>query len=74
MTERTIEMYSPVDRCDYKLLQDGHVLVENRTNGKSGLFTAQGSWISGDLRFCDPQMLIVLRPHVSIPFSGLKQK
>lgn len=38
----------------YEPQEDGTVIIDDR--GKTGLFTAEGVHISGDLRHSDPQM------------------
>jgi len=44
----------PFTRALYERDGEGNILV---TDGeKRGLFTAQGRWLSGELRECDPQL------------------
>jgi hypothetical protein len=40
----------------YELRPDGTVAV--RDGDRSGLFTREGRWISGELRECDPQLCV----------------
>jgi len=47
-------IHHPFSKALYERHEDGHIQV---TDGDSiGVFTAEGEWISGDLRFCDPQL------------------
>ena len=51
--------------------ENGNVRVES--NGKSGLFRRDGSWISGELRQADPMMCIWMAGHEfgdSVPFRN----
>jgi hypothetical protein len=36
--------------------QDGHGNVLVTDGDRSGVFTSEGRWVSGELRECDPQM------------------
>ena len=36
--------------------QDGHGNVLVTDGARSGVFTGEGRWVSGELRECDPQM------------------
>ncbi len=36
--------------------QDGHGNVLVTDGDRSGVFTGEGRWVSGELRECDPQM------------------
>ena len=36
--------------------QDGHGNVLVTDGARSGVFTSEGRWVSGELRECDPQM------------------
>jgi len=47
-------IYHPFSRALYEQDGEGNVLVTD--NEKTGLFRANGSWISGELKECDPQM------------------
>lgn len=47
-------LYHPFSKALYELDGDGHILV---TDGeRTGVFRADGSWVSGELRECDPQL------------------
>jgi len=35
---------------------EGHIRVTEADGAKSGIFTTEGQYISGELRWCDPQM------------------
>jgi hypothetical protein len=39
----------------YEVLDEGIVSVVSR-DGRRGVFTADGEWISGELRQCDPHL------------------
>jgi hypothetical protein len=41
----------------FTLLPDGNVSVENPETGESGVFTRDGTRISGELRYADQVML-----------------
>ncbi len=44
----------PFSQALYEQDGEGNILV---TDGeRSGLFTSEGRWLSGDLRECDPQL------------------
>lgn len=44
----------PFTRTLYERDDDGNVVV---TDGdRRGIFTADGRWLQGELRFCDPQL------------------
>ncbi len=44
----------PFSRALYERHGDGLILV---TDGDTrGVFTAEGRWVEGDLRWCDPQL------------------
>ncbi len=45
----------PLSGGTYELQEDGNVLVVAR-DGTSGVFTADGAWIEGELRFADPHL------------------
>ena len=45
---------NPFSQALYEQDGEGNILV---TDGeRSGLFTSEGRWLSGDLRECDPQL------------------
>ena len=44
----------PLSRAVYDVREDG--LVDVTDHGVSGVFDAEGRWVSGELRHCDPQM------------------
>ena len=44
----------PLSRAMYDVQDDGTVLVED--HGVTGVFDAEGRWLSGELRHCDPQL------------------
>lgn len=44
----------PLSGATYDVRQDGHLDVT--LHGKTGVFDAQGRWISGDVFSCDPQL------------------
>ena len=67
-------IYSPVDGCDYALGSDGLVTVTERSSGLSGRFSRTGKWVSGTLRSCDLNMLIILKPRSAVPFVALTQQ
>jgi len=46
----------PLSGAIYDLQPDRTVRVEK--DGKSGLFRADGSYISGEIKFADPQMCV----------------
>ena len=39
----------------YDVLDDGNVAVTSR-HGETGIFTADGQWVSGELRHADPHL------------------
>jgi hypothetical protein len=47
----------PVKNQTFELLDDGTVRVEDLDAKISGIFLRNGTRVSGDLRFADPQML-----------------
>ena len=67
-------IYSPVDQSDYALGSDGLVTVTERSSGLSGRFSRSGKWVSGALRSCDLNMLIILKPRSAVPFVALTQQ
>lgn len=71
--ERLEPVYSPVDRCDYELVERDLARVTERDSGRSGLFTLSGKWVSGELRSCDLNILLILRPRSATPFVALRQ-
>jgi hypothetical protein len=73
MTAKPQSIYSPVDGRDYALIEDGFAEVTDRATGRCGVFTLSGKFISGELRSCDLNMLMILRPRTAIPFVALKQ-
>ena len=47
-------IHHPFTRALYERHGDGQIKV---TDGElEGVFTAEGQWVSGDLRECDPQL------------------
>ena len=47
-------LYHPFSKALYERHGDGQIKV---TDGdKVGVFTDEGEWIEGELRFCDPQL------------------
>lgn len=46
----------PLSGALYDLQADGTICVEH--NGKSGLFRADGTYISGDIYFADPHLCV----------------
>ena|SRR5512144_2891047 len=44
----------PLSGATYDVRPDG--LLDITQDGVSGVFDAQGRWVSGDLRHCDPQL------------------
>lgn len=44
----------PFSRALYELTEDGHVKVSH--DGRSGIFTVSGRYVSGEIRDCDPQV------------------
>ncbi len=67
-------IYSPVDGSDYELGSDGLVTVTERSSGHFGRFSRSGKWVSGALRSCDLNMLIILKPRSAVPFVALAQQ
>lgn len=47
----------PVRDEYYELLDDGLVRVSNEAETHVGVFAADGTWQSGDLKYADPHML-----------------
>jgi hypothetical protein len=46
----------PLARVEYRLEDDGSVRVAGEDGGW-GRFDAEGQWLEGDVRTCDPQMV-----------------
>ena len=47
-------LYHPFSKALYERHGDGQIKV---TDGdKVGVFTDEGEWLEGELRFCDPQL------------------
>jgi hypothetical protein len=44
----------PLSGATYDVIRDGLITVTH--NGISGVFDAEGRWLSGELRQCDPQL------------------
>ncbi len=40
----------------YEREGDDKIKVTEADDGRSGIFTHEGEWIEGELRFCDPQL------------------
>jgi len=51
---KMLGIYHPFSRALYEQDGEGNVLVTDE--GKTGLFRADGSWISGEIKECDPQL------------------
>lgn len=49
----------PLSGATYDVTGDGLVEVVAK-NGRSGVFDAEGRWIRGELRHCDPQLALWL--------------
>jgi hypothetical protein len=47
----------PMKNQTFTAAGDGLVLVEDHDSGVSGSFGPDGSWVSGDLRFADVNMV-----------------
>jgi hypothetical protein len=45
----------PLSGYVYEQDGHGHVLVST-SDGRAGVFRPDGTWVSGDLRTCDPQL------------------
>jgi hypothetical protein len=47
----------PVRDEHYELIEDGLVRVSNKDSTLVGVFTADGRWQSGNLKYADPHMV-----------------
>lgn len=47
-------LYHPFSKALYERHEDG--LIKVTDGDKVGVFTNEGEWVSGELRFCDPQL------------------
>lgn len=47
-------LYHPFSKALYE--RHGDDLIKVTDGDKVGVFTNEGEWVEGDLRFCDPQL------------------
>lgn len=49
-------IHHPFSKALYEREDDEAGTIKVTDGDKVGIFTSEGEWISGDLKFCDPQL------------------